>query len=244
MKNFLMIIMLIVSSLAVNAQEQNDTVYNAETPRNFKAIWAHSKKALSIGWVSQDFGSETSSVSHSKFGVMFRNERTIPIPSKPIGGVLKFGIDINLPDITVTKYNTDDKNRTEGWSDETDFENPLGDMGMWTLNIGVGIGPSISVAPLSYTSGYGRYLIAKIYFHYKLSGSALLLDDGGDIDAEYAFCNMFDFGGKISFRRIAVGVEGHWGSGKFKPIVSVEDQETEKTKYKFAATRIYLSYCF
>jgi hypothetical protein len=232
MRKLAAILILLVCPMLVNAQEDN-----------YKAIWAHSKKAISIGWVDQDFATETSSVSHSKFGVMFRNERTFPIPSKPIGGVLKFGIDVNLPDLTVAKYNSNDENRTEGWN-STDYDSPLGNYGTWTLTAGVGIGPSVTVAPLAHISGYGRYLMAKIYFHYKPSASALLVDEDGDLDAEYAFCNMFDFGGKIMFRRISIGVEGHWGNGKFKPIVKDDNYESEKTKYKFASTRLYMSYNF
>lgn len=242
MKKFAFILALLTCSFAVNAQENTE----ASNEPNYKAIWAHTSNSFSIGWVDQDFASETSSVSHSKYGAMMRYEHSFIFPSKPIGGVLKFGIDLNIPDITVAKYNTDDKDRTDGWeSGAVDSNSPIGNLGMWTINLGVGIGPAVHIAPFSHLSNYARYIKAKIYFHYKPTVSALVISEDGDTDGEYAFCNMFDFGGKISFRRISVGVEGHWGNGKFEPVVKVDDlMTTEKTKYKFASTRVYLSLNF
>ena len=111
-----------------------------------------------------------------------------------------------------------------------------------------GVGPNISVAPFAFLNNGLSCLRASVYFHYQPAMSLYLKSENGDIELAPAFCNMFDFGGMLTYRAISLGVEGRWGKGKFKPIgfntLSIDDDSEEKVTRKFATTRLYISFAF
>jgi hypothetical protein len=261
-------------ALAKAQEDSNDLTIPSETPSSTSSnttnndIWKKYTKSFSLGWVTQDFAQEYGSVYHSKFGVMTRFDKTYYLHRRPIAEIIKIGLDAIWSDATIVKLNTENGNRTSNWdslgdsSYEYDYDDDedesgslnLGDIGMWTITESLGVGPSVTIAPFAKSSSGIKYLKAKIYGHYKPSYMAQLYYEDEDFDFKGGFCNIFEIGGRIMYRRISVGIDGNWGSGKFKSMLSglmselMEDSDSisdnEKIKHKIANTRVYLSFNF
>ncbi len=173
-------------------------------------------------------------------------------PKRPIAGLLKVGFDIRWTDIQVTKYKNHDlandypdDNPDDEDDGYDDILSKFNNLGIWDLHIGAfGIGPVVSVAPFSMFDNAAKYLRATLYFHYQPTFGLHLVSDNGNIETSMAYCNMFDFGGKIQYRWVALGVESHWGSGKFSQIVSFGDNDKADSKInrKFSSFRVYIAF--
>jgi hypothetical protein len=244
MKRVLFLFCLLANVLMVSAQASSSK----------DDAWKHSKKSLSLGWVNQDFSPEYGKAIDSKFGFMIRKDHTYFLHKKAIGNVVKIGIDAIWSDVTVTKYDTGE--HTKDWfnSFDLDLDDYLDDelddvsdykkynIGLWTINYSLGIGPSVTIAPFANSSSGIRFLKVKLYGHFKPTYSILIVSDDNDTDAQSGYCSMFDFGGRISYKIISLGIDGSWGNGKFESLIDSENDI--KTKYKFASTRFYLAFNF
>ena len=186
-------------------------------------------------------------------------------PNKPFFNMLKVGFDIRWFDISATCYknNTDYTGGSnwypdygyDDWYDDYWYEDDYEDIGHYDIHVGAfGIGPVVSVAPFSSFNNGLRFLRATLYFHYQPTIGLHLMDEDGEMELSSAYCNMMDFGGKIQWRGIALGVEGKWGSGKFSSLVDPDDfdydygydydYDSSSTKRKFSSTRLYISFTF
>lgn len=261
-KLFLLAIYTLASIAVAGAQEISDslaTVGVADATETTSkttdsSVWKHSKKSFSLGWVSQDFAPENGSVYNSKYGGMLKFDRTFFLHRKPVAGIMKFGLDLVLS-TNVAKLDVDGSgNRTSNWDsleddsyyyydDDDDDDESSYNIGMWTLTGSIGVGPSLTVAPFAKCNGGIKYLKAKIYGHYMPSYTTQFYLEGDESEAKSGFCNMFEFGGKIMYKVIGVGIDGNWGSGKFKSLIS-DSSSDAKIKHKIANTRIYLSLNF
>ena len=133
----------------------------------------------------------------------------------------------------------------------------------------VGIGPTITVAPFAKMETALSSLRLNLYFHYqptavvsfykaKYSNDSVINGDDSAIEAGYV--SMFDFGGKIQWKNIGIGIEGRWGSGKLKDTnlhigdgpkydytkISLNGCKEPGMKYtrKFGETRIFFALSF
>lgn len=244
----------------------------AQTNDDYKKIWKKGRYT-DLGFSVAQTALEGQDVSDAEFGFFFRQGASYLFPGKPLGGLVKVGFDINWVDITVAKYKSNydaSDDIFNGLNHNTGGDggiiDAINNLGRWGLNIGaIGIGPNVTVAPFSMKSNGARFLKASLYFHYQPTLGAYMVSDHGDLEASYAYCNMFQFGGKITWKAIGVGIEGSWGSGKFKDISTLgglfgDDEEeanrdevfghipsfseSGKVTRKFANTRIYLSFTF
>lgn len=240
---------------------------NAQNPnkiKDFSDIWKE-KKYLKVSYDIAQTQIEGSSVEDGKWGFGLTTGRTWLFPKAPVANIFKFGFDVNWLDFHIAKYSSANSgfNMPEGWNDyedEDNFLSTLSNMGRMSLNIGIiGLGPNISFAPFSNSWGPQKYFKGSLYFHYQPTFGVYMVSEDGDMDAAYAYCNMFQFGGQISWKFIGIGIEGYWGSGKFKPIMAefggdilegdIRDELglpafNNKFTRKFATTRLFVSFNF
>ncbi|MCM1153708.1 MAG: hypothetical protein NC328_08685 [Muribaculum sp.] len=245
----------------LDAIEEQTKAYQAQLDADSKKalqkkIWGKGRYTR-LGYAIAQTAAENEPVYDGKYGFFLTKGTTYRIPSKPIAGLLKFGIDVTWFDLQVSKYDNPAYSVEGGWTseidktvgsyddeDNEDFDLNIGYLG---VGVGMGIGPSVSVAPFALGSSKGLMpLRATLYFHYAPSYMFYIASQDGDVELSTAFCNQFNFGGNISYRWIAVGVEGRWGSGSFKPMEFDEElgMGSEKYKRKFANTRFYVQFTF
>lgn len=226
-------------------------------------VWRKNSYTL-LGYAKQQTGTDFEAVQNSKFSFFIAKGNTYYWPkSKPWFGMLKLGLDVRWTDISMAKYKTD---KSDGWADwdeptydydnesGSDFMDKLGNLGCYNVTVGAfGIGPNIGFSPFAGMSNGARYLRASIYFHYQPAVTAFILSQDGETEVSWAYTGMMDFGGKIMYRAISIGMEGRWGSGKFKPLdfsgIFGDDEDGDsgssvKIKRKFAATRFYIAFTF
>lgn len=238
-------------SLQTELRRRDEQLKSIELARRNNEIWGkgrYTNISYSIGQTAL----ENSSVDKSVFGFSLTKGCTFLFPRTPWGNMVKVGFDINWWDISVHKYNS-----SETWEyttastddDEEDFN-----IGRMSLMVGaLGIGPNVTVAPFAAINNPARFLKASLYFHYQPTLGAYLVSENGEAEASYAYCNMFQFGGKITWRFIGIGIEGHWGNGRFEQLQFETDDEygdyfgdssSSRITHRFANTRIYLSFRF
>ena len=108
------------------------------------------------------------------------------------------------------------------------------DLGLHHIDVGLHIGPSISINPVS-------HLKILAYFRFVPSYSMLILSE----EFYQGFTPMFSYGGEISYKFIGIGVEGRTGSAKYKDMIAeYEGTDALKIKYKTSAMRVYISFRF
>lgn len=166
------------------------------------------------------------------FGINMSMGRTWYLPSKPIAGMVKFGIDWDYLDLTYVKYKKDwadglptgDTDETEtpattpttptttstlatgdtGGAASSDDEEDDFNFGSHLLTFSWGIGPSVTVNPIN-------YLKVGAYFHWQPTVAASIMDS----KASWGFlANSWSFGMHASWKAIGIGFETRWGSGK------------------------------
>lgn len=235
-----------LDSLETALNQLNNKV---ETDKLNNKIWGKGR-FFRLGYSWSQTADESSPVEKSKYSFFLTKGTTYRIPSNPIAGMLKFGIDAVWFDAQFSKYNSPYDNMI--WTSEIepvggdDDDDEAFNIGTTGIGIGMGIGPSVSVAPFAKTNIKGlRMLRASLYFHYAPTFQMYLASQDGNTEMSTAFCNMMNFGGTLTFRAISLGVEGRWGKGKFKPLFNLDD-EGGSSKYtrKFANTRLYIQFAF
>lgn len=235
-----------------------------------KKIWGKGKY-LHIGYDWQQTAVEGEGIEKSNFAISLTKGTSYLFPTKPIANLLKVGVDVQWFDLGFAKY----KNETshdENWDSmgsiwdniggdeeggfDLGFMDSFSKLGRMTFTAGMGIGPVVTVAPFANFGNQASYLKASVYFHWKPTFGMYLLSEDGDLSASYGYCNLFDFGGKITWKAIGLGIEGRWGNGKFNPVSldfdfgegNYEDiygsEVTQKIRRNFASTRLYLYLCF
>ena len=248
-----------ISDINARLTEQEEISHQMQLEQKWQGIWK-SGKYTSIFYAPSASCTELGYKSKSAWTFGLNKGTSYFFPSRPIAGMLKVGFDVRWFDLSVTRYK---KNNYEyvgaeayDWDDdyEDEWEDDfLPDIGRYDIHIGAfGIGPVVSVAPFSSFDNEARFIRATLYFHYQPTFGLHLLSEDGDMETSTAYCNMMDFGGKIQYRRFAIGVEGKWGTGKYSNLVSSDDfyddyesdSSSGKLKRKFSSTRLFISFTF
>ena len=203
-----------VDSLTQVVNELSSKVQKVEDDARYEAIWNKRKKYFQIGYINQTLTHQDVPGLEwkSDFGVSLAMGKTFYLHKKPLFDMLKFGLDATWFDVSYAKYSqpigweepSDPSNIEEG---EADF-----DLGAHQAEIGLGIGPSITINPIDHLKLSG-------YFHFRPSGSILVLND--EVNASYV--SNFAFGGAVSYKVISFGVESCWGKAKYNSF-SVDDE--------------------
>lgn len=229
-----------------------------EYKERLKSIWGPGR-FTKISYNFASTGDEINPVDKSELSVSIAKGTTYMFPSKPIAGMLRFGVDVTWFDLTYTKYKNHESTASGGWLG-SDFNGNYGygddywegnrNVGRMSINLGLfGVGARASVAPFSSFNNDLRFLRASMYFHVQPTFSSYIVNDDGEAEGSYAYMGMFRFGGCIHYRRVALGVEGYWGKSKFDVIDfdSYFDEDSDskrKIDRKFASTRLYIQFAF
>ncbi len=221
--------------------------------KKWREIWGKGRYTM-IAYAPSASSKEDGFKTDASFALAVAKGNQYFFNRKPFGGMVKVGLDMRWFEISFMKYKKIEYETTDGWDDNWGWDDEdvpgfldgLSDFGRYDLHVSAfGFGPVVSVAPLSHLNNAARYLRATLYFHYKPTFGMHIVSDDGEMETSLAYCNMMDFGGKIQYRAIALGLEGSWGNGKYKQIVFDDEEEAlPKIKRNFSSFRIYLAFTF
>jgi len=253
-----------IDSLRQQIEQTNQEINRQKLDLKYNQIWKKGRYTM-LGYALQDMRTDQSPTLDSKWSFFLAKGTTYYFPKRPLWGLVKIGLDMRWTDISISRHNaggitSDNWDPTgTGYGDYDDeeedpgFMDNLGNLGRYNLQVSAfGVGVNVGVAPLSMLDNAARYLRACVYFHYLPTFGAVLISEDGETEASYGYCNMFDFGGRITYRAISVGIEGRWGSGRFKALgfdFSGDSDDglsgdPEKITRKFSATRFYVAFTF
>ena len=166
------------------------------------------------------------------YAVSVKNGRSLYFHKKPLGGMVKIGLDYSLLDITYSKLqlkhiegvaagedtslpsDPSAPSVSDGF-DEIVSEDPSGsvldllgfNLGMHKLDQTFSVGPRITVNPID-------HLMVGVYFHGGFTASGILEND----NFSYGFGHTLASGLCVSYKVIGVGFEYLWGKVKYNQI--------------------------
>lgn len=161
----------------------------------------------------------------TKGSFFIQKGRTSYLHSKPIAGMIKFGIDYGFIDVTYSKlelkeisYSGESGTRSSDGFDDIGISELTGiDLGMHKIDYALHVGPSISVNPWN-------KLIATAYFHVMPTASSIIQND----NFSYGFGCMMAAGVSVAYKAISLGVEGVWGKIKYTQTDFGGDEDEEE----------------
>lgn len=214
-----------------------------------RRIWKERAKYFNIGYVKQTLTDKTFGGDiKSDFGISLTNGKTYYLHKKPIGGMVKFGIDWSWMDINYAKSTSsvlDEENGT------------LSESAMHQLEYGMQFGASVTVNPVHHLKVSG-------YFRFEPSYSMLYMDE----TFHHHYVSMWNAGCAVAWKMISVGVEWRWGTANYKGLslagldedTSIDENEdatwddvvgdvfgslsTGERKLKTSSMRVYVSFRF
>lgn len=210
----------------------------AEAERN-RLIWNNRSQYINVGFVSSHLTSaQTAGIDwRSKLGFSIGYGKTYYLHRKPLARMIKFGIDWSMIDFTYAKYTSKSQLMFGFEMDHIHHQ----------IDIGMQVGPSITVNPIGDLKISG-------YFRFAPSYSMLLIDD----QFTNNYISYFVCGGAVSYKLISLGVESRWGKANYKGIPDSSDiwstivlpsgsefiMNPSKRKLKTNSIRIYVSLRF
>lgn len=197
----------------------------------------------------------------NKGGVFFNFGTSFLYPKQPVANCLKFGFDVIWFDMTYGTLKSNDSVYDWGdyddyrssrayYDDDYDYDDDEGTgftLKPTFLTMTMGIGPNITATPFYMMDNALRELKVRLYGHYRPGVTAFLVSENDEMEAAWAYTGWWDFGINFSWKLIGIGVEGSWGSGNFKSLVSEFDEEmgdSRSGKRSFSSCRAYISLNF
>lgn len=166
------------------------------------AVWQEGRKYLYISYGKQKLKSDVFN-ENADYAFALIKGRTYYLHKNPIAGMLKFGIDWTQFDLNFAKYPDFKESAESYYGDDEDI-----DLGIMQLEAGMGIGPSVTVNPIS-------SLKAAVYFHVTPSYSLMIQND----EFYHHYATFFNVGLTVSFKAISIGIEHRWcGKVNYKGI--------------------------
>ncbi len=247
-------------SLSSELTQLKSQLNDMEEEQRFANIWKRKKYwKFGMGNPSIERTDGDAMTWETDYSVFIQQGRTAYFHSKPLWGMVKFGLDYGFLDINYSKLKL--KSYTSattssvvgggsstGGFDEIESEEPDGsalsalgvDLGMHKLEYSLHIGPSISINPWN-------HIIVAAYFHVMPVASGILEDD----NFSYGFGVSMAAGASVSYKVISVGIEGLWNKIKYKQ-VSFDDESidegniftSEEFKLKQKGPRFYIAFRF
>lgn len=245
-------------SLNTVVEERN----NLETEALYKKIWNDRAKYFNISYVKQSLSIQDANCTwNNSIGVALTRGRTYYLHKKPILGMIKFGIDWSFFDVNFSLYEdkfgflsgengnayggnyynpSEEYNVQERYDDYND-EGAGSAEKMYQAEIGMQIGPSVTINPIDHL---------KVNGYFRVTPSYSMLYYGDEFNGSYG--TFFSAGGAVSYKVISIGVEGRWGNTKYNNLVDLggmlgdDDSEDSmpKSKWKTGSTRFYISFRF
>ncbi len=190
----------------------------------------------------------------SEAGVSFNFGHTFYLHKEPICNFMKVGLDWTYLSLSSAMYKTGNGIHiglpVEGVpSDHDDDDDP----GVYSVDIGMSVGPSLTMAPFYGAKNAARNLVGQTYFHVTPSYSAILAgEDESELDHGYA--TFFNVGANVAYKWISVGYEYRWGGANFDRLtvtdVDIDEDPTitidnvSDRKVKFGTSVIYVRFVF
>ena len=184
------------------------------------------------------------------YAVSVKNVRSLYFHKKPLGGMVKIGLDYSLLDINYSKLQLkhiegvaagedtslpSDPSAPSAPSvsdgfDEIVSEDPSGsifdllgfNLGMHKLDQTFSVGPRITVNPID-------HLMVGVYFHGGFTASGILEND----NFSYGFGHTLASGLCVSYKVIGVGFEYLWGKVKYNQI-DFEEMEIDGNNFSYS----------
>lgn len=244
-----------IDSLRQAVSELHEQAGQAEEDRQTERIWKR-KKFMTIG-----IGKTNLDIEDPEYGLLpyksqaafsFTWGKTYYLHKKPIAKMVKFGLDLTWMDINYARYKKGKGLKFNIPSDE-DFDDYIGgdypgydgeypgyddedllniNLGMHQVEVGVGIGPSVTVTPFRPLNIKAlNYVKLATYFHWLPSYSGVIRTRDGETVmnpstgmyeegenetvVNHGFCNFFKFGIGLSWKALTIGFEHRWGSAKY-----------------------------
>ncbi|MDE6697341.1 MAG: hypothetical protein K2K25_10725 [Muribaculaceae bacterium] len=187
-------------------------------------------KFFNIGYVNSTLTPEDEEGLQGNYGFSLSLGNRYWLNKKPIAGMMKIAIDAIWFDANYVNLKTKsyDNDYDYGYDDDEIFDEI--NTGSHQIELGLGVGPSITVAPFAMASNQLKNLRASLFFHVVPSFSGVLMDNGdGDLKLNYGFVPFLKFGGCINWKALSIFAEGRWGSANYKMASTsdIEDPETD-----------------
>ncbi|MDE6269969.1 MAG: hypothetical protein K2M12_03825 [Muribaculaceae bacterium] len=226
-----------IPTLAEDSSSDALTADNVLTPNS--DIWKYKRKFM-IGFTDgtldqkKRFGGEIS----GRWGVSIVSGRNIYLHRKPIGGFLKFGLNIDA--------NLNYVNFAKGSGKFSDILHPGDNDDMGTASLGrhyftagMAVGPTASFAPF-YSSANRKLaaLIFRPYFHVVPSFATYIISEDEETELHNAFALWCSAGLEIQWKHLIVGFEWKGSTAKYKGMIDdmisdMEDGYTAEGSHKF-----------
>lgn len=275
MKGILLLVVALMG-LTMSGYAQED--YDA-------SIWTKNK-GINIGFVTHQSLVNTDALSDfrydSTFGINFSTGTTYFWPRSKgwAGNRIKVGLNVQWFEVTYVRYKKFpkiagvqlDEDLIQGefpefgpsydGEDDEDGGFSLDNIGNHQLNLGVAIGPAVSVAPFAHMSNQLRFLRVNLFGHFSPSASAIIMKNmEGDTEASWAFTPAGDFGFDIQWKNFTLGLKGRWATAKYNSITGNDEEDYDeweedreptlgdvfkknKTKYKNAGCTLTIGFRF
>jgi len=192
------------------------------------------QKFTNLSFTAQKLDLESSYVNdkiNSKYGAAITTGRTYYVHKAPLLGMVRFAIDAAFLDLNYAHYSAETS--VPHYYDSYEY-GTVEDVKFHQAEIGVQVGPSVTVNPIS-------KLNVQAYFRFSPTYAALYDDFAGEIYGTYA--SFFVCGGAVSFGGIGLGVESRWGTPKYGAL-GFDDFKAGDDKFKTTATRVFLTLRF
>lgn len=236
--------------------------FNAQQEEIAK-IWKRNK-FFRVGYAGTSMSEDEVTLKNSG-GVFFNFGTTFLFPKQPVANFVKFGFDVIWFDLTygtfksyADSYGFDTRSTRYGYDGDYDYDDDFDfDDEDFEINIKptfltmtMGIGPNVTATPFYMMDNPLRELKVRLYGHYRPGVTAFLVSEKDEMEAAWAYTGWWDFGINFSWKIIGIGVEGSWGSGSFKSLVSDFEEEagladsSPNMKRSFSSCRAYISLNF
>lgn len=254
-----------LQTLANELAQLKSNVNKLQNDAHLEKVWKR-KKYWKLGYTSPTIERTDGEAMEWKtdYAISLQKGKTAYLHSRPLWGMVKFGIDYGYMDLSYAKLKLKSigganssksagtrSTGSEGFDDIVS-EDPSGsitdmlgiDLGMHKFEYGWHVGPSVSVNPWD-------HLIIAAYFHAMPTFSGILEND----EFSYGFGCATSAGISVAYKSIAIGVEGLWSKIKYKQ-TSFDDEDdsnsnddtglfnTKNFKLKQKGPRFYISIKF
>lgn len=211
-------ILLLAAVLSVCSAASAQRDFESEVPE---------RHYIHLGYAWQTLELDEWNELRSKEGAAFEAGSTFFFHARrPILGMARIGLDFSYFDLQVARFMEElvPDNRESYWA-----------------NIGMQVGPSVTVTPMDEVHG-------KVYVHYAPSFNAFLPER--NFDTVYGgYAGHVTAGLEASWRFLSLGVETRWGTSKWSGITESGDEEgysefDDKQKIRLPSTRLMIGFRF
>lgn len=178
------------------------------------------KKFINLSFTNATMSQDNVQDLKSNYGAAFTIGKTYFL-HKPIGNMLRLGIDVTWFDINYTNYDIEHIT----FKGTNKYQYHQGEVSMH-------VGPSVTFEPI-------KKFAIHAYMQYAPTFAAIYTGDSEIFYGNYA--SLWVAGGNVSYGVIGLGIESRFGKTNYKPFGS---SETENINSSLSGFRAYLAFKF